>query len=76
MTNLQNIHFLINKRRNEDVATKKITSLFCVIIVDILSCSHGNYCLGFFSQDQVTMEACLALLGINRYLTENRVCML
>lgn len=76
MTNLQYIHFLINKRRNEDAVMEKITPLFCVIITDIESCSHGNYCLGFLNQDQVTMAACLALLGTNTYLTENRVCML
>ena len=76
MTNFQHIHFLINKRRNEDAGTDKITPLFCIIIIDILSCSHGNYCLGFLNQDQVTMAACLALLGINTYLTGNRVSML
>jgi len=37
MTNLQHIHFLLNKRRNEDAVTEKITALFCVIIMDILS---------------------------------------
>lgn len=36
MTNLQHIHFLITKRRNEDAVTEKITALFCVIIMDIL----------------------------------------
>lgn len=75
MTNLKYIHFLINKRRNEDDVMEKITSLFCVI-TDIESCSHGNYCLGFLNQDHVTMAASLALLGTNTYLTKNRICTL
>jgi len=29
MTNLQYIHFLLNKRRNEDAVMEKITPLFC-----------------------------------------------